>query len=100
MILLDPAGEPFRQARASELAARDHLILLCPRYEGVDDRVRTLVDVELSIGDYVLTGGELPALVVIDAGPSACCPWCDGRRVDPGSSVSNSAAWSTTVASM
>ena len=67
VILLDPAGEPFRQARASELAARDHLILLCPRYEGVDDRVRTLVDVELSIGDYVLTGGELPALVVIDA---------------------------------
>ncbi|HSS36605.1 MAG TPA: tRNA (guanosine(37)-N1)-methyltransferase TrmD [Patescibacteria group bacterium] len=67
VILLDPAGEPFRQARASELAMRDHLILLCPRYEGVDDRVRALVDVELSIGDYVLTGGELPALVVVDA---------------------------------
>ena len=66
-ILLDPAGEPFRQARAHELALRDHLILLCPRYEGVDDRVRTMADLELSIGDYVLTGGELPALVVIDA---------------------------------
>ena len=66
-ILLDPAGEPFRQARAQDLALRDHLILLCPRYEGVDDRVRTMVDLELSIGDYVLTGGELPALVVIDA---------------------------------
>ena len=67
VILLDPAGEPFRQARASELATRDHLILLCPRYEGVDDRVRALADIELSIGDYVLTGGELPALVVVDA---------------------------------
>ncbi|HSS35138.1 MAG TPA: tRNA (guanosine(37)-N1)-methyltransferase TrmD [Patescibacteria group bacterium] len=67
VILLDPAGEPFRQARAAELATRDHLILLCPRYEGVDDRVRALADVELSIGDYVLTGGELPALVVVDA---------------------------------
>ena len=44
MILLDPAGEPFRQARASELATRDHLILVCPRYEGVDDRIRALVD--------------------------------------------------------
>ncbi len=67
VILLDPAGEPFRQARAEELSARSHLILLCPRYEGVDERVRSLADLELSIGDYVLTGGELPALVVVDA---------------------------------
>jgi tRNA (guanine37-N1)-methyltransferase len=66
-ILLDPAGEVFRQARAADLARREHLILLCPRYEGVDDRIRGLVDLELSIGDYVLTGGELPALVVVDA---------------------------------
>jgi tRNA (guanine37-N1)-methyltransferase len=66
-ILLDPGGEPFRQERAADLAARPHLILLCPRYEGVDERIRGLVDVELSIGDVVLTGGELPALVVIDA---------------------------------
>jgi tRNA (guanine37-N1)-methyltransferase len=66
-ILLDPIGEVFRQARAVDLAARSHLIFLCPRYEGVDERIRTLVDLELSIGDYVLTGGELPALVVIDA---------------------------------
>jgi tRNA (guanine37-N1)-methyltransferase len=66
-ILLDPAGEPFRQARAEDLAARSHLVLLCPRYEGVDERVRGLVDLELSIGDYVLTGGELAALVVVDA---------------------------------
>ncbi|HEV8546375.1 MAG TPA: tRNA (guanosine(37)-N1)-methyltransferase TrmD [Candidatus Limnocylindrales bacterium] len=67
VILLDPAGEPFRQARAQELAAKPHLVLVCPRYEGVDERIRSLVDLELSIGDYVLTGGELPAIVVIDA---------------------------------
>jgi tRNA (guanine37-N1)-methyltransferase len=66
-ILLDPGGEVFRQARAADLATRSHLIFVCPRYEGVDERVRALVDLELSIGDYVLTGGELPALVVIDA---------------------------------
>jgi tRNA (guanine37-N1)-methyltransferase len=66
-ILLDPGGEVFAQARAVELATRSHLIFLCPRYEGVDERIRSLVDLELSIGDYVLTGGELPALVVIDA---------------------------------
>ena len=66
VILLDPAGERFSQARAHDLAARSHLILVCARYEGVDERVRSLVDLELSIGDYVLTGGELPALVVID----------------------------------
>jgi tRNA (guanine37-N1)-methyltransferase len=66
-ILLDPGGEPFRQRRAHDLATRSHLILICPRYEGVDERIRAMVDLELSIGDYVLTGGELPALVVIDA---------------------------------
>jgi tRNA (guanine37-N1)-methyltransferase len=67
VILLDPGGEVFTQARAQELAARSHLVFVCARYEGVDERVRRLVDLELSIGDYVLTGGELPALVVIDA---------------------------------
>lgn len=66
-ILLDPGGLPFDQARARGLAAASHLVLVCPRYEGIDDRVRRLVDLELSIGDYVLSGGEIPALVVIDA---------------------------------
>ena len=66
-ILLDPGGEVFLQARAADLAARSHLVLVCPRYEGVDERVRPLFDLELSIGDYVLTGGELAALVVVDA---------------------------------
>ena len=65
-ILLDPVGAPFNQELAHELATQSHLILVCPRYEGVDERIRGLVDLELSIGDYVLTGGELPALVVID----------------------------------
>lgn len=67
VILLDPAGERFGQARAHGLATCRHLVFVCPRYEGVDERIRGLVDLELSIGDYVLTGGELPALVVIDA---------------------------------
>ena len=66
-ILLDPTGEVFDQGRAADLATRSHLIFVCPRYEGVDERIRSMVDLELSIGDYVLTGGELPALVVIDA---------------------------------
>jgi tRNA (guanine37-N1)-methyltransferase len=67
VILLDPAGETFTQARAQQLSVLTHVVLVCPRYEGVDERVRAMVDLELSIGDYVLTGGELPALVVIDA---------------------------------
>ena len=67
VILMDPAGEVFRQSIAAELATTPHLVLLCPRYEGVDERIRSMVDRELSIGDYVLTGGELAALVVTDA---------------------------------
>jgi tRNA (guanine37-N1)-methyltransferase len=67
VILMDPVGEVFAQPRAHDLAARSHLVFVCARYEGVDERVRAHVDLELSIGDYVLTGGELPALVVIDA---------------------------------
>jgi tRNA (guanine37-N1)-methyltransferase len=68
VVLLDPAGRRFTQQVARELAGREHLVLVCGRYEGVDERVREhLVDEELSIGDYVLTGGELAALVVTDA---------------------------------
>jgi tRNA (guanine37-N1)-methyltransferase len=66
-ILLDPGGVPFSQTIAIELAAAQHLVMVCPRYEGVDHRIRGLVDLELSVGDYVLSGGELPAMVVIDA---------------------------------
>ena len=67
-ILLTPAGRPLTQARVRELAAHAHLVLVCGRYEGVDERViEEAIDEELSIGDYVLSGGELAALVVIDA---------------------------------
>ena len=68
VILLSPQGRPFRQAEAVRLSGLGHLVLLCGRYEGMDERVRDLVATEeLSIGDYVLSGGELAALVVIDA---------------------------------
>ncbi|HEY5936539.1 MAG TPA: tRNA (guanosine(37)-N1)-methyltransferase TrmD [Kofleriaceae bacterium] len=67
-ILLSPAGRPLTQARVRELAALPHLVLVCGRYEGIDERVIELaVDEELSLGDYVLSGGELGALVIIDA---------------------------------
>ena len=68
VLLMDPAGRPFAQGDAVRLAREEHLIFICGHYEGVDARVREhLVDEALSIGDYVLTGGELPALVMIDA---------------------------------
>jgi tRNA (guanine37-N1)-methyltransferase len=68
VILTSPQGRPFTQREAERLAALGHIVLLCGRYEGVDDRVRSaLATEELSIGDYVLSGGELPALVVVDA---------------------------------
>jgi len=67
-IYLTPQGKQFNQDMAQELSSRSHLILLCGRYEGIDERVRELlVDEEISIGDYVLTGGELAAMVLIDA---------------------------------
>src|SRR5262249_8945146 len=67
-ILLCPQGQPVQQAIASELAAKAHPILICGHYEGVDERVREpLVDDEISIGDFVLTNGNLPAMVIIDS---------------------------------
>lgn len=67
VILLDPAGVPFTQSVAEELANEEHLIFICGHYEGYDERIRTLVTDEISLGDYVLTGGELGAMVMIDA---------------------------------
>ncbi|OFW02045.1 MAG: tRNA (guanosine(37)-N1)-methyltransferase TrmD [Acidobacteria bacterium RIFCSPLOWO2_02_FULL_68_18] len=68
VVLLSPQGRPFTQGEAVRLSRLSHVVLLCGRYEGVDDRVRTTVATdELSIGDYVLSGGELAALVVVDA---------------------------------
>jgi tRNA (guanine37-N1)-methyltransferase len=68
VVLMEPWGEPLTQALAKELASEPGLIVVCGRYEGVDDRVRqALADREVSIGDYVLSGGEIPAMVLIDA---------------------------------
>ncbi len=68
VILLTPQGQPFNQARARELAQEERLILIAGRYEGFDERIRVGLDAEqISIGDYVLNGGELPAMVLIDA---------------------------------
>ncbi|RRJ65322.1 tRNA (guanosine(37)-N1)-methyltransferase TrmD [Paenibacillus oralis] len=68
VILMCPQGETFTQKKAEELAAEEHLIFICGHYEGYDERIREqLVTDEISIGDYVLTGGELPSMVVIDS---------------------------------
>src|SRR3989339_2061634 len=67
VILLCPTGKQLTQQKVNELAKQEHLVLLCGHYEGVDERVREMVDEEISIGDYVLTGGEIPAMVLIDA---------------------------------
>lgn len=65
-ILLSPRGKLLTSERAKELSSLDRIVLVCGHYEGVDERVNTLIDEEISIGDYVLTGGELPAMVLID----------------------------------
>lgn len=67
VILLTPQGTVFNQRIAGELACKEHLIFICGHYEGFDERIRAWVDMELSIGDYVLTGGELAAMVISDA---------------------------------
>jgi tRNA (guanine37-N1)-methyltransferase len=67
-VLMTPQGAPFDQARAASLVARPAVTLVCGRYEGFDDRVRGLVDEEISLGDFVLAGGEVPAMAVIE-----CC---------------------------
>jgi tRNA (guanine37-N1)-methyltransferase len=65
--LFTPQGERFNQEMARELSEKNHLYLICGHYEGIDERVSSIVDREISIGDYVLSGGELPAMVVVDA---------------------------------
>ncbi len=67
VILLDPAGRSFDQAYAEELSKEDQLIFICGHYEGYDERIKPLVTDEISLGDYVLTGGELAAMTIIDA---------------------------------
>ncbi|HOQ82588.1 MAG TPA: tRNA (guanosine(37)-N1)-methyltransferase TrmD, partial [bacterium] len=65
-ILTSPQGQVFSQNMAKDLSRKNGLIIICGHYEGVDERVRSIVDLEVSIGDYVLTGGELPAMVIVD----------------------------------
>ncbi len=67
VILLTPQGVPYQQSHAYELARSSHLILVCGHYEGFDERIRSFVDEEISIGDYVLTGGEIPSMVITDS---------------------------------
>ncbi len=67
VILLTPSGVPYKQKMAYDLSNKKHLIIICGHYEGFDERVRSLADLEISIGDYVLTGGEIPAMVLVDS---------------------------------
>lgn len=67
VILMTPDGKPYKQKIALDLKLKKHLVFICGHYEGFDERIRTLCDLELSIGDYILTGGELPAMVVSDS---------------------------------
>ena len=67
VILLTPSGVPYKQKIAYDLSKKKHLIITCGHYEGFDERIRALADLEISIGDYVLTGGEIPAMVLTDS---------------------------------
>lgn len=67
VIMMTPSGKLFKQNIAYDLSKEEHLIILCGHYEGFDERIKSIVDMELSIGDYVLTGGELPSMVVMDS---------------------------------
>lgn len=67
VILLTPDGTPYKQEITNNLVKLKHLIIICGHYEGFDDRIRSICDMEISIGDYVLTGGEIPAMVLIDS---------------------------------
>ena len=89
VILMDPAGRRFDQAYAKELSQEDHLTFICGHYEGYDERIRQLVTDEASLGDYVLTGGELAAMVMIDA-TVRFVPGVLGNQASPmGDSFSN-----------
>lgn len=67
VILLSPSGKPYKQKMAYDLSQEKHLIFICGHYEGFDERIKSICDMEISIGDYVLTGGEIPAMVLVDS---------------------------------
>lgn len=67
VVMMTPSGEKFNQSMAYEFSKLKHIILLCGHYEGFDERIKTIVDMEVSIGDFVLTGGEIPSMAIVDA---------------------------------
>lgn len=67
IVLLDPSGKKYNQKKAQEFSTLDHLILICGHYEGFDARIKKYIDEEISVGDYILTGGEIPAMAIIDS---------------------------------
>lgn len=67
VVMLTPSGKLYNQSKACEFSKKEHLIILCGHYEGFDERIKTLVDEEISVGDFVLTGGEIPAMSIIDS---------------------------------
>lgn len=67
VVMLTPSGKLYNQSKACEFSKKEHLIILCGHYEGFDERIKALVDEEISIGDFVLTGGEIPAMSIIDS---------------------------------
>ena len=67
VIMLTPDGVPYKQRQAYELSNYKHLILICGHYEGFDERIRSICDMEISIGDFILTGGEIPAMILVDS---------------------------------
>lgn len=67
VILLTPSGEVYNQKKAIELSKENHIIIICGHYEGIDERIKNFIDVEISIGDFVLTGGEIPSMVLVDS---------------------------------
>jgi tRNA (guanine37-N1)-methyltransferase len=86
IILLDPRGQTYNQQKAEELSQFDHIILLCGHYEGIDERIRSFVDQQISIGDYILTGGEIPVMSIIDS----ITRLVPGVLVDPEATVKES----------
>ncbi len=66
VIMLTPSGKTFNQKQAKELINHKHIILLCGHYEGFDERIKTIIDLELSVGDFILTGGEIPSMLITD----------------------------------
>ena len=86
IIILTPQGKRYTQQQAEELAKEDHLVLICGHYEGFDERILTLADNEISIGDYVLTGGELGAMVIIDS-VVRLLPGVLGNEASPGRGI-------------